>query len=70
MELHKVQLVTRDIGDGAEVVIAVLVDGHRLELGEDEQIAVFYTAGTGTPIVHIPVLAGTVRHIPEDQVPK
>jgi hypothetical protein len=71
--MHHVELITRDItGPGssgpAEIVIAVMIDGHRVELPEGEEIAVICDAGASTPIVHIPVMAGTVRYVSEHEV--
>ena len=73
--MHNVELITRDVGGPlsggkAEIVIAAMVDGHRIDLPEGAEIAVIYDAGNSTATVHLPVMAGTVRHVDEHAIPE
>lgn len=68
--MQQVELLTRQLGDtpGAEVVVAVRLDGIRIELPLDSTVRVVHQAGGGTPVVHLNILAGSVRYVPDPEV--
>jgi hypothetical protein len=73
--MHQVELITRDItgplsSGQAEIDLAAMVDGHRVDLPEGAEVAVIYDAGASTATVHLPVMAGTVRHVAEHAIPE
>lgn len=82
---QNIELLTRPLnpkdpehGGLAELVVAVMVNGIRLDLPMDSPVTVTQDAGSGTPLVTVTLLADTVRYVPEitrrvsdpSQVPK
>jgi hypothetical protein len=66
-EIQQVDLVTRDLGQGADQVVAVMVGGQRLELPLDSQVQVDHEAGGVGAQVHVVLLAGRVRYVDDPE---
>jgi hypothetical protein len=66
---HLVELITREIDKGVEIVEAVRIDhGPRIELPLGARVAVEYEAGESLPVVVVAILAGKVRHIDREAI--
>ncbi len=74
MRRQHVKLLTRPLGGSpesggqAELVVAVMVNGQRIELPMDSRVIVSQDAGSSTPLVTFTVLADTVRYLPDPQL--
>jgi hypothetical protein len=61
-----VELVTREVQPGVDQIVAVRVGGQRIELLADSEVRMVAEAGGVGAQVHVVLLAGQVRYVPDD----
>jgi hypothetical protein len=64
-DLPTIELVTRELLGGGEMVVGMRYNGTELVLPYEGEIRVDYEAGAGTGTVHVALMAGKIRYVPE-----
>ena len=64
-DLPTIELITRELLGGGELVVGMRYDGTDLVLPSEGEIRVEYNAGASLPTVHVALMAGKIRYVPE-----